>query len=442
MLFERRIRLTVCQRTGKRIRPILIILIHNYLHTMTKYICSPLYKLVPSEEVQDLVAEEIQKIKKGDSFLWYNIDTGRKLSVNATIQAFLTCFERLILPEEAFELFAEQMEATIEEVTPVAKQFFNDMVRRDVIVSQDVAIILEEDFSEEGELTPLEEGLRLGEYRVENRLASQVPTEIYVGEDMRCHETVILKVMRAPEDIYPDVLKAWRKDFAYEFAILKDLEGHPNIIRLLETGEKGVLTYGAIEKVEGESLQHRLEVATPSLSERIEWLMNILDAFAWMHLRRIVHGDVHARNVLITEHGQIKIIDFDLALRLDDKAPEKRAIGGIPEYIAPEKLDSRAFEKVKTTPDLRSEVYQLGVLAYFIFYEKMPFVGLTWRALAKSIQEDTPHFPEKSANGEKMPTELTNWLQIALEKDPNMRYESARTMYFELREAVDVKISV
>jgi serine/threonine protein kinase len=409
---------------------------------MIKYICSPLYKLIPSEEVQDLLADEIQQIKKGNSFLWYNIDTGRKLSVNATIQTFLTCFERLILPEEAFELFAEQMEATIEEVTPVAKQFFNDMVRRDVIVSQDVAIILEEDFSDEGELTPLETGLRLGSYKVERRLSSQVPTEIYVGEDVRCQESVILKVLRAPEDIYPDVLKAWRKDFAYEFNVLKDLEGHPNIIRVLETGEKDVLTYGAIEKVEGESLLQHLDKATPSLSERIEWLMNILDAFAWMHLRRIVHGDVHARNVLITEQGQVKVIDFDLALRLDDQSPEKRAIGGIPEYIAPEKLDSRAFEKVKTTPDFRSEVYQLGVLAYFIFYEKMPFVALTWKALAKSIQEDTPVFPEKSANNENMPTELVNWMQIALEKDPNARYESARTMYFELREAIDIKVSV
>jgi serine/threonine-protein kinase len=316
------------------------------------------------------------------------------------------------------------------------------MVRRDVIVSEDTAIILAEDFTEEGELQPLETGFQLGAYKIVNRLSSQVPTEIYVGEDMRCQESVILKVMRAPEDIYPNVLKAWRKDFAYEFAILKDLEGHPNIVRLLETGEKGVLTYGAIEKVMGESLRQRLEVATPSLSERIEWLMNILDAFAWMHLRRIVHGDVHARNIMITEQGKVKVIDFDLALRLDDKAPEKRAIGGIPEYIAPEKLDSRAFGKVKTTPDLRSEVYQLGVLAYFIFYEKMPFVALTWKALAKSIQEDMPIFPEKSANGENIPKELTDWMQIALEKDPNMRYESARTMHVELREAVDIKVSI
>jgi serine/threonine-protein kinase len=170
--------------------------------------------------------------------------------------------------------------------------------------------------------------------------------------------------------------------------------------------------------------------------------MDILDAFAWMHLRRIVHGDVHARNVMITEHGQIKVIDFDLALRLEDKSPEKRSIGGIPEYIAPEKLDSRAFEKVKTTPDFRSEVYQLGVLAYFIFYEKMPFSGITWKELAKCIQEDIPVFPEKSANGENMPDELIDWLRRALEKDPMMRYESARTLYLELREAVDIKVSV
>jgi eukaryotic-like serine/threonine-protein kinase len=409
---------------------------------MIKYICSPLYKLIPSEEVHDLADKEIQQIKKGESFLWYNIETGRKMSVNATIHAFLMCFERLVLPEEAFEMFAEQMETSIEEVVPIAKRFFDDMVRRDVLVSQDVAAILKEDFSEEGELKPLETGLRLGAYKVEKRLASQVPTEIYVGEDVRCHESVILKVLRAPEDIYPNVLKGWRKDFAYEFNILKDLEGHPNIVRVLETGALGVLTYGALEKVSGESLLQRLEVAVPSLSERMGWLMDILDAFAWMHLRRIVHGDVHARNVLITEQGQIKVIDFDLALRLDDKAPEKRMTGGIPEYIAPEKLDSRAFEKVKTTPDCRSEVYQLGVLAYFIFYEKMPYVGLTWKALAKSIQEDTPIFPNKIANGENMPSELIDWIAIALQKDPNVRYESARTMYSELREAIDIKVPV
>jgi serine/threonine protein kinase len=409
---------------------------------MMKYICSPHYKLIPSEEVEDLAVEEIQKIKKGESFLWCNIETGRKLSVNATIHAFLRCFERLVLPQEAFELFAEQMETPIEEVVPVAKRFFEDMVRRDVLVSQDVATILKEDFSAEGELRPLEMGFQFGVYKVEKRLASQAPTEIYIGEDMRCHESVILKVLRAPDDIYPDVLTAWRKNFAYEFNVLRDLEGHPNIVRVLETGEKGGLTYGVLEKVAGESLLQRLDGAVPSLSERIGWLMDILDAFAWMHLRRIVHGDVHARNMLITEHGQIKVIDFDLAFRLDDKCPEKRVTGGIPEYIAPEKLDSRAFEKVKTTPDCRSEVYQLGILAYFIFYEKMPFVGITWKELAKSIQEDTPIFPEKAANGENMPTELIDWMAIALQKDPNVRYESARTMYLELRESVDIKVPV
>jgi eukaryotic-like serine/threonine-protein kinase len=409
---------------------------------MTKYITSPLYKLIPPDEVHDLNAEEIRKIKKGEAFLWYNIETSRKLSVNPTIHTFLKCFERLVTPEEAFEVFAETIDTPIEEVTPIAKQFFADMLRREVLVSEAVATVLKQDFDETGALMALETGFQLGMYRVGERLASQVPTEVYTGTDVRNEESVILKVLRAPDDIYPTVLKAWRKDFASEFDILKGLEGHPNIVHVLEKGQVGVLTYAAIEKVIGESLVSRLEVATPSLSERMEWLTAILDAFAWMHLRRIVHGDVHGGNILITEQGNIKVIDFDLALHLDDKSPEKRQTGGVHEFIAPEKLDIRAFGKVKSTPDCRSEVYQLGVLAYFLFYEKMPFIGLTWKALAKSIEEDTPIFPNQMASGENMPTELVDWLRTALEKDPNARYESARLMYFEWRDALEMKVSV
>jgi serine/threonine protein kinase len=409
---------------------------------MIKYICSPLYKLIPSEEVHDLNAEEIQKIKKGEAFLWYNIETSRKLSVNPTIHAFLKCFEQLITLEEAFEQFAVGVDAPIEEVTPIAKQFFAEMLRRDVLVSESVASILKQDFDESGSLAVLETGFQLGLYRVEERLSSQVPIEVYTGTDIRNDEPVILKVLRAPEAIYPTVLKAWRKDFAYEFDILKVLEGHPNIVRVLDKGQVGVLTYAAIEKVIGESLVSRLEVATPSLSERMEWLTAILDAFAWMHLRRIVHGDVHGGNILITEQGNIKVIDFDLALHLDDKSPEKRQTGGVHEFIAPEKLDTRTFGKVKSTPDCRSEVYQLGVLAYFIFYEKCPFTGLTWKELAKRIEEDAPVFSSQMASGENMPTELVDWLRTALEKDPNARYESARLMYFEWRDALEMKVVV
>ena len=215
------------------------------------------------------------------------------------------------------------------------------------------------------------------------------------------------------------------KKFRKEFKIQKILRGHLNICNLLDLKPD----YAVSEWIEGISLRRRLdEGVAPSAEEQKILLAQIIETYAFMHNKNILHGDVHYSNILVSNNENIKIIDFDLAHRLTDKHKPPSVRGGMADFIPPENINFSAFDIVKGKANYRTEVYQLGIIAYCITYSQLPFNGETWQELATNILTRDIDFPILSPSGDVVSPKMITFLQKCLEKKPKNRFASAEKM--------------
>ena len=227
--------------------------------------------------------------------------------------------------------------------------------------------------------------------------------------------------------------KYWTKRFQQEISILKEAQTHPSVCRLLETFKINGKTVLVLENIEGGSIKKWLKLNAPvSLEQKIAFLSQILKVYAFFHKKGILHGDIHRSNILIANDlstevstQKIKIIDFDMSYHQPLRKDELVIEGGVEGYLPPENISNDYFDTVKKCANFRSEVYQLGVIAYTIFYEKMPFEAAKWKDLAKMIRESPPElglFTENTEGG------IDSFLSQCLAKNPKKRFISAIQM--------------
>jgi serine/threonine-protein kinase len=214
------------------------------------------------------------------------------------------------------------------------------------------------------------------------------------------------------------------RDFQHEFKILQKLRGCAGICQLVENNKKG--NYAAIEYFQGYSLRKRIEdmETQPTLIEKRHIFTQILKTMSFMHERGILHGDFHYSNILLNDDLTVKVIDFDLALHISERNKVGLMRGGIKNFLPPERIEMNAFEIFNDPPDFPAEVFQMGVIGYFLFFEKLPFEGDTWKQMAKAIIHDEPDYTRVD-----IPTNITLFLKKSLEKKPENRFNSAIEMY-------------
>jgi eukaryotic-like serine/threonine-protein kinase len=182
-----------------------------------------------------------------------------------------------------------------------------------------------------------------------------------------------------------------------------------------------------IEYSEGVSIRKFISLhPTLSLPSRFQLLQNVLEAYSNLHGLGILHGDIHASNILIDNDLSVKLIDFGMAYHNTYTPGEIVSKGGVLEYLAPEKLTKNVFHIARTRSDFRSEVYQIGLIAYLIFFDTLPFDAPTWKALAVKITTETPVFSEKIT--QNLPDWLLHLIKRALSKHPEQRFSSAIEM--------------
>lgn len=355
----------------------------------------------------------------------YDARKGKTFLVNEAIGEFLRFFTT---PHSFFELathFATITNSTQEEAIPVIWPFFWDMKQRSFIM-EDTGDL---DQKMASLPVPLKEQERFKTFTILKELKFSTPIEVYLAETSS-HEKFILKRLFFSEFNDEDNRKNKSKKFLREFRIMEDLQGHPNICRLLEvnTGE----LYARIEYFEGKSLHRKVENETNRLTVRqsIELFGKILDTMAYIHRKKYLHGDLHSSNILVNDALDIRIIDFDLSIH-ESEIHKNTVMGGVHSYIPPERISENVFSIVETPPDYRSEVFQLGIIGYSIFYWELPFDAPTWKKLAHAIKQSPVNLMESNPAGEKIPDAVRNVLQKTLEKDPQLRYASA----IELHEA-------
>ena len=210
---------------------------------------------------------------------------------------------------------------------------------------------------------------------------------------------------------------------------------HPNICTLHEIGVDGGFNYLVMQHLRGETLAQRLERGRLPVREGLEIAVQLADALAFAHGAGVIHRDIKPQNVMVTQEGRVKLMDFGLAKapgRLDDQEETHAALTeegvflGTIAYMSPEQLAGHPADE-------RSDIFSLGMTLYEIFAGRHPFAGPTAAATITAIAS-RPAAP-LSAAAPDAPAALTPILAKALALDPRERYQSTRDLLADLESA-------
>jgi serine/threonine protein kinase len=231
-------------------------------------------------------------------------------------------------------------------------------------------------------------GLIIGPYKVLDLIGSGGVGFVYRGEHLRLRRPVAIKVLsweRLGNEVF---IERFQRESRATAAL-----DHPNIVRAYDFGRAGALHYLVMEYVEGESLLKLVEQEGLLPAARAaDYVRQAAQGLQHAHEARLVHRDVKPSNLILTPKGVIKILDMGLVRVLADDAAPGEAITqagtvlGTPDYMAPEQAqDSRQI-------DIRSDLYSLGCVFYFLLAGRPPFAGgTTMQKLFKhSYEEPVP----------------------------------------------------
>ena len=284
-------------------------------------------------------------------------------------------------------------------------------------------------------------GRRLGPYRIVGEAGRGGMSEVFkaVRDDQQYEKQVAIKLLKAGLDT-----DSLLRRFKAERQILAQLS-HPNIAHLLDGGatEDGA-PYLVMEYIEGKPIDAYCDERQLGVNERLDLFRSLCSAVHYVHQHLMVHGDLKPGNVLVTEQGVVKLLDFGIAKLLSPTPTagreEPRAttfLALTPEYASPEQVRG---EPISTA----SDVYSLGVLLYRLLAGDLPHkaTGSTTWALAQQICEQDPAPPSVTAEqatigygrfAKTLRGELDNVVLKALKKVPEERYASAEQLAEDLR---------
>ncbi|MGA2188602.1 MAG: serine/threonine-protein kinase [Steroidobacteraceae bacterium] len=275
--------------------------------------------------------------------------------------------------------------------------------------------------------TGLAVGTRIGAYRIVELIGRGGMGEVYRAEraDGQYEQEVALKLIRQELAEHPERFQAERQ-------ILAQLE-HPGIARLLDGGvSDDGLPYMAIELVRGVSITEWCSSHRSDLAARLRLFMAVCDAVAHAHGALVVHRDIKPGNVLVTDAGDVKLLDFGVAkLLLAAPGDATRNAPMTPAYSAPEQLTGGAI----TTA---TDVYALGILLFELLCGELPWKGdsMPFGVAVRKILSETVPMPSRRARFIKDPPvpwnalrgDLDAILGKALRKEPEHRYANVIAM--------------
>ncbi len=273
-------------------------------------------------------------------------------------------------------------------------------------------------------------GTTVSHYRITGKLGSGGMGEVYEAEDTELRRRVALKVL--PEHLASDPERLER--FKREARAVASLN-HPNIVTLHSVEESDGCHFLTMELVDGKSLDALIPETGFDLERLFELAIPIADALSAAHEKGVVHRDLKPANVMVGEDGRLRIVDFGLAklweenledsdtkLATEGLTKEGVAMGTAP-YMSPEQLQGREI-------DHRSDLFSLGILLYEMTTGRRPFKGESSIELASSILKDNPDSGTDIREG--VPRHLGRIIRHCLEKDPDLRFQSAKDVRNEL----------
>jgi serine/threonine protein kinase len=295
----------------------------------------------------------------------------------------------------------------------------------------------------DGCVQELSAGTLLGHYRVTRRLGRGGMGVVYEAEDQKLRRSVAIKVLPEATRSDPAALERfWREARAASSL------NHPGICTIHELNESGDQPFIVMELLEGQSLDKLDYRRAMPYHKLLDFGVQVADALDVAHRKGILHRDIKPGNIFVSPSGQVKILDFglakfedadsNLASTLRDDGNENRAAQAFSQqqltspgstlgtiaYMSPEQARGE-------TLDARSDVFSLGVVLYEVATGKHPFIGATTAVTFDRILNAAPTAPI-SVNPE-LPLEFEGVLNKALEKDREMRCQSAAELRADLK---------
>ncbi len=255
-------------------------------------------------------------------------------------------------------------------------------------------------------------GETVGKYRIVESIGRGGVSTVYRGLDTELNRDVAIKVLNT-STVDSVQVRRFEKE-----ALALSRVAHPGIAAILDLIEHGKERLLVMELLEGETLDALVRRQGPLAPIRAAALIvQALAALGFAHREGVVHRDIKPGNLILTNAGPLKILDFGVALIAGtDPLTEAGFLVGTPAYMAPEQVTGAPV-------DARTDLYSMGLVFYFLVTGKLPFTGKT-PALIAQARVDTDPVPART-HMHALPPWVESVLARAIARDPADRYQSA-----------------
>ncbi|MBN1879698.1 protein kinase [bacterium] len=258
-------------------------------------------------------------------------------------------------------------------------------------------------------------------YLILEHLGSGGMGSVYKAHDLELDEDIAIKMLSSQLTLSETAIVRFKQEIKLARQI-----NHSNIIRIFDFGDCGGLKYITMEYFKGKQLKECiLEQGFLTIESGLDLVVSICDGLAAAHKLGIIHRDIKSHNIMISDNGNVKILDFGIAKSLESSGVTTEAtILGTPEYMSPEAIQQKPV-------DARSDIYSLGIVTYEIFTGTVPFTGDSFLSVIHAHLEKDPPAPQ-SFNPD-IPDDLVEVIMTCIQRNPNQRYRSVAELSAELR---------
>jgi eukaryotic-like serine/threonine-protein kinase len=279
----------------------------------------------------------------------------------------------------------------------------------------------------------LTSGTKLGPYEIQSPLGSGGMGEVYRAIQTTLGRQVAIKVLPAEKVADPE-----RKDRFVQEAKSASSLNHPNIITIYDIGQAEGVDFISMELVSGKALDRLIPRHGMRLNDALKCAVQIADALARAHAAGIVHRDLKPGNIMVNEHGLVKVLDFGLAkltepaLASEDESTrtmrpttEEGKIVGTVAYMSPEQAEGKKV-------DARSDIFSFGSVLYEMVTGRQAFHGDTKASTLAAILKDNPRPASQLVDG--LPREVEKLISRCLRKEVNQRFQHMDDLKIVLEE--------